>query len=66
MFNNAIVNLTVKSRLFDNPFSKCLIFKMIFLHAIAVLGYLAKLERGLWLAFGAHFLHDFYLKMFLT
>ena len=33
---------------------------------MAVLGYLAKLERGLRLAFGAHFLHDFYLKMFLN
>ena len=29
---------------------------------MAVLGYLAK--RGLGLAFGAHFLHDFSVKMF--
>ena len=33
-------------------------------HAIAVLGYLPKLKRGLGLAFGAHFLHDFSIKMF--
>ena len=32
---------------------------------MAVLGYLAKLKRGLGLAFGAHFLHDFFIKMFL-
>ena len=32
---------------------------------MAVLGYLAKLERGLGRAFGAHFLHGFSLKMFL-
>ena len=29
---------------------------------MAVLGYLAKLKRGLGLAFGAHFLHDFLIK----
>ena len=29
---------------------------------MAVLGYLAKLKRGLRLAFGAHFLHDFFYK----
>ena len=29
---------------------------------MAVLGYLAKLKRGLRLAFGAHFLHDFFHK----
>ena len=29
---------------------------------MAVLSYLAKLERGLGLAFGAHFLHDFTIK----
>ena len=27
---------------------------------MAVLGYLPKLKRGLRLAFGAHFLHDFH------
>ena len=27
---------------------------------MTVLGYLAKLKRGLGLAFGAHFLHDFF------
>ena len=32
---------------------------------MAILGYLAKLKRGLGLAFGAHFLHDFFIKMFL-
>ena len=53
------------SRLFDNPLSKYLILKKNFLHAMAVLGYLAKLKRGLGLAFGAHFLHDFSIKMFL-
>ena len=31
---------------------------------MAVLGYLAKLRRGLGLAFGAHFLHDLSIKMF--
>ena len=30
---------------------------------MAVLGYLAKLERGLALAFGAYFLHDFSIKI---
>ena len=29
---------------------------------MAVFGYLAKLERSLWLAFGAHFLHGFFCK----
>ena len=29
---------------------------------MAVLGYLAKLKRGLGLAFGAHFLHNFSIK----
>ena len=29
---------------------------------MAVLGYLAKLKRGLELAFGAYFLHDFSIK----
>ena len=33
---------------------------------MAALGYLAKLKRGLGLAFGAHFLHGFFVKMFLT
>ena len=32
---------------------------------MAVLGYLAKLKRGLGLAFGAYFLHDFSIKIFL-
>ena len=30
-----------------------------------VFGYLAKSKRGLGLAFGAHVLHDFFIKMFL-
>ena len=34
------------------------------MHAIAVLGYLAKLKRGLGIAFGAYFLHDFSINMF--
>ena len=37
----------------------------MFLRAIAVLRYLAKLKKGLDLAFGAPFLHDFSIKMFL-
>ena len=32
---------------------------------MALLGYLVKLKRDLVLAFGAHSLHDFYIKMFL-
>ena len=32
---------------------------------MALLGYLVKLKGDLGLAFGAHFLHDFYIKMFL-
>ena len=32
---------------------------------MAVLGYLPKLKRDLGLAFGAHFGHDFSIKMFL-
>ena len=32
---------------------------------MAVLGYLPKLKKGMVLPFGAHFLHDFYIKMFL-
>ena len=31
---------------------------------MAVLGYLAKLNMGLGLAFAAHFLHDFSIKIF--
>ena len=33
------------------------------LHAMAVLGYLPKLKRDLELAFGAHFLHGFFMQM---
>ena len=32
---------------------------------MAFLGYLAKLKRDLGLAFGAHFQHDFSIKIFL-
>ena len=32
---------------------------------MAVLGYLAKLKRGLGLAFDVHFLLDLFIKMFL-
>ena len=32
---------------------------------MAVLGYLQKLKGDLGLAFGAHFLHDFSIKIFL-
>ena len=52
-------------RLSDNPLSKYLISKIISCNAMAVLGYLPKLKRGLGLAFGAHFLHDFSKKCFL-
>ena len=31
---------------------------------MTILGYLAKLKRGLGQAFGVHFLHDFSKKMF--
>ena len=41
-------------------------FEKILLHAMTVLGYLAKLKRGLGLAFGAHFLHDFSIKMSMS
>ena len=41
-------------------------FKKHFLHAMAVLAYLPKLKRGLGLAFGAHFLHDFSIKYYLS
>ena len=49
-------------RLFDKPLSKHIILKN-FLHPMAVLGYSAKLKRGLGLAFGAHFLHGFSMKI---
>ena len=32
---------------------------------MAVLDYLPKLKKGLGLAYGAHFLHNFSIKMFL-
>ena len=33
---------------------------------MAVMGYLPELKRGLGAAFGAHFLHDFSIKMSLV
>ena len=36
------------------------------MHAMAVLGYLPKLGKGQGLAFGAQFVNDFSIKMFLT
>ena len=53
-------------RLFDNSLSKYLIFKIIFLYAMAVFDYLPKLKRGQRPAFGAHFPRDFSIKNFLT
>ena len=38
-------------------------FKKIFLHAVAVSSYLAKLKGGLGLAFGFYFLYDFFHKI---
>ena len=38
--------------------------KLTFFHAMAVLGYLPNLKRGLRLAVGAHFWHDFSIKIF--
>ena len=40
-------------------------FKKNLLHTMAVLGYLPKLKRGLGLAYGAHFLYEFSIKIFL-
>ena len=39
-----------------------ILFLKIFLHAVAILGYLPKSKRGLVLALGAHSLHDFFYK----
>ena len=52
-------------KLFDYPFLKYLNFKKNLLHAMVVLGYLPELKRGLGITFGAYFLHDFSIKMFL-
>ena len=54
-----------EAELFDNLLSEQLIFKRISCVQWLFWGYLAKLKRGLGLAFGAHFLHDFSIKMFL-
>ena len=43
---------------------KYVIFKSL-LHALAVLGYLPKLKRGIGLAFSTDFQYTFSLKMFL-
>ena len=58
------INVTFLT-LVDNPLSENLIFKKNFLCAMAVLDYLAMLKRSLGLAFDAHFLHDFSIKIFL-
>ena len=50
--------------IFGNPLSKTSYFQNNFLHAMAVLGYLPKLKRGLGLVFGAHSRHDSSVKMF--
>ena len=39
-------------------------FKNNFLHAMTVLDYLPKWKKGLGLTFGAHFLHEFSIKLF--
>ena len=39
---------------------------MILKHTMAFLGYLPKLKRGMGIASGQHFLHDFPTKMFLN
>ena len=39
---------------------------MNFLDAVSVLDYLPKLKTSPGLAFGAHFLHEFGIKMFLS
>ena len=52
-------------KLFDNSLAKFLICKRIPWHAIICMGYLPKLKRGLELAFGAHFLHCFFMQMLL-
>ena len=39
-------------------------FKKNFLHVMAVFGYLPNLKEGLGPAFGAHFMHDFSIKIF--
>ena len=43
-----------------------IIFFKSFWHALAILGFLPKLKRDLGLAFGAHFLHTFSIKIFHT
>ena len=48
--------------LFGNPLLKYLICKKNSLHVMAVLVYFPKLKTGLGLAFGAHFLHGFFIQ----
>ena len=49
--------------LFSIPFLKHLVLNNFF-YPMSVLGYLAKLKRGLGLALGAQFLHGFSMKTF--
>ena len=46
-------------------FQNILFLRSFLVCALAVLGYLAKLKRGLGLAFGAYLLNDFSTKVFL-
>ena len=52
-------------RVFDNLSKYLIYFQKNFLHTMAVLVYLPKLKRGLELAFGAYFLHEFSIKIVL-
>ena len=51
-------------KLSDNPLSKYLIFEKTSCNEMTALGYLPKSKKGLEIAFGVHFLHDFTIKMF--
>ena len=42
-----------------------ILFSKNILHAMAVLGYLPKLKKGMGLPFGANFLYDFSIKIVL-
>ena len=54
-------------KLFDNSLSKYLICERIpCMQWLFLIIYLTKLKRGLELAFGAHFLHGFYILYQLT
>ena len=51
----------IHTRFFDNPVSKCLIFKPISCMQL-LFGLFSKIKKGPWTGF----LHDFSTKMFLT